>query len=286
MSWILFFWACSSPDEPLETTAWDLTPNLGDAVDLAAVEAGMRDVYANLRATQSTRVFEGFSAAQEHWAAGCPEIVTWDDGWYWHGDCVTPDGTDTDGYGYVYSYEDHDWRGDGGSYDVLWSEGTGTTLFTDGTRFHMGGRALLYEGENPNGSCQVWGSQLGGSFSWDDPSVAEHWIHDGGAPTLNLEMWLCPSGGGTDGKNLQAEGGFVTPGGIATNLEGWVLSNQGSCTHTRGTVELRLHDGTWVQVVLDSDSCDGCGEVTHFEETLGQVCVDLGGILDFEGAPW
>jgi len=51
-------------------------------------------------------------------------------------------------------------------------------------------------------------------------------------------------------------------------------------------VELRLHDGTWVQVVLDSDSCDGCGEVTHFEETLGQVCVDLGGILDFEGAPW
>jgi len=51
-------------------------------------------------------------------------------------------------------------------------------------------------------------------------------------------------------------------------------------------MELRLTDGTWVKIDFDGSSCDGCGQLSHLGQPLGQACVDTSEILTFQGAPW
>ena len=38
--------------------------------------------------------------------------------------------------------------------------------------------------------------------------------------------------------------------------------------------------------VPETSQCDGCGELFFMGESLGELCPDLGPLMDWEGRPW
>ena len=62
-----------------------------------------------------------------------------------------------------------------------------------------------------------------------------------------------------------------------------------------GTISVQGADGEWYDVVFDGPSfgettdpavCDGCGTAWLEGMRLGEVCVDAGELLDWDGVPW
>ena len=60
-----------------------------------------------------------------------------------------------------------------------------------------------------------------------------------------------------------------------------------------GTMRLRTDDGFWIDLVFDVNAdfqstgpCDGCGSATLNGTYIGQVCITLSNLFDWEEHPW
>ena len=60
-----------------------------------------------------------------------------------------------------------------------------------------------------------------------------------------------------------------------------------------GQMSVRDTHGYWYELKFDVSSdwelmgeCDGCGQLSHKGENIGEVCLDFSSVLEWEDRPW
>ncbi len=257
-----------------------------------AIDAFVLDAFT----LNAAPVFQAYEASLEHSDDSCPDWYEQDGNVFWYSYCTSETGAYYDGYGFTYVYEDSDLFGDGGLWDALVMSGAATITTPDGSTFHYGGYAYLAEGYNEDYAADTYYSAVAGAFTWDSVDASGSWIADGASPAYAL--YILDSG--QYGKAVYMAGSASMQEGPASAIDVGELSLYGSdwgfpCElEPAGTISVRSLKGTWVDVVYDVDpstwaldgECDGCGEGFVNGDSIGQVCSDFSGLLDWDGAPW
>lgn len=206
----------------------------------------------------------------------CPYFFGDDEMAQWYGECDSAGGTGFQGYGGHQLYSD----------DNYWQEvvyTTGSVVTPDGHVFEGGGTA--YRGGGTDVLSDTTTGYMGvlGSFAYDAPDAG--WLSTGDA-TLE-KQWQRGEWG-----QLVAFGGAVTVDERAVAFNSVYVLNVGCAIEPSGVVSVRGEDG-WYDVLFDTDfeamlpsDCDGCGEAWYRGERVGEVCIDVSGLADFEEAPW
>lgn len=242
-------------------------------------------------------VLAAYEASLESADEGCPDWYEQDGNVFWYSYCTSDSGAYFDGYGFTYVYEDTELMGEGGGlWDGVALSGAATITQPDGGSFHYGGYAYLAQGWQEAYSADLYYSALAGAFVWDSPEAAGTWISDGASPAYTL--YLLDSS--QYGRAVYMAGSAVLEGGLASAIDvnevglydtGWGFPCD---QEPAGTISVRSPAGTWVEVNYDVDGttwsmtgeCDGCGEGFVEGASIGQVCSDFTGLLDWGETPW
>jgi hypothetical protein len=99
--------------------------------------------------------------------------------------------------------------------------------------------------------------------------------------------------------------GGIAEGALAAysfdDLSLWIEVGGGPCSvEPHGSVSLHTPDGGRYSIVFDgvkpdpegvtktpgAGQCDGCGEAFFFGESLGEICPDISGLMDWTERPW
>jgi len=162
----------------------------------------------------------------------------------------------------------------------------------DDERFNGAGSLCELDGGSESTGTQFWIQSISGSFSWSGAVDDASWFT--GDSSLDWDVRVDREADGSISVSLA--GGITDlpeTGGIFATDELKVsrdASDSDICgDEPQGSLAVRTDDGSWVGVTFDAwdgGTCDGCGTAVWQGDELGQVCVDVNHLFDWQGAPW
>jgi len=263
--------------------------------DQAEVEATLDLALAEVLDWHADPAVAAYEAAMEGATEDCPNYYSDGGNEYWYDYCTSDKGASFSGYAFYYAYDDYS----DGTYvyngDEVYAEAVIDT--PEGDAFEAGGYAYALLLDDGNGA-NIWYSALGGAFSWTGGGIEGTWMEAGVRAETALWISTYPAYGAN---YAYVSGGATNLGGdydtvsftdltYGNAVGGWPCDGEPG-----GTMSVRAADGSWFDVVFDVDpdtwtipdgTCDGCGEVWHRGEVVGEACVDPTPLVDWEGAPW
>ena len=290
----LSLWACQQTEQPI---AYEFIPvSSGTEIDFSALETEANLFISQLRDYHSHPIIDSYYTALELSDESCPTRYEMNGNAFWYGYCYSDQGLYFDGYLFFNVFSQTDLFGDGTLWDVEFLNAS-TDLQTDeNRRIHLGGAAYRATGISTRGD-PTFLSVMNGSFQDDGSQVT--WLQEGQSPTLTLY------GVAYDIPNLGSRPFFFVEGSLAVAGENLsaiafdqfqVLSPEfgSACPQeSMGTLSLRTRSGAWIDVLFDvepdgtlSGECDGCGLAYSDSGEVGEICVDIGGLVDWRESPW
>ena len=261
--------------------------------DLDGIEMALDDVFAGVRTRHTTPILTGYDSVMTQADSYCPQAYTVDGNSFWYGACTSTSGMSYDGYLFYNTYEDYNFFGDGGSWNVELLSGSTQMVGSDGRLIHWGGSAYLAEGTSVDG-YPVYFSSVTGSFL--DDGAMDTWLQEGHSDTL---MMYGASFSETIVSNAFMISGSMQWEGAVTAVEfGETVTYSAGVGYPcwkepMGSLGIRDAHGRWLDIQFDVSedwqlvgTCDGCGQALANEEVIGEVCVDVAPLLDWEDTPW
>ncbi len=270
-------------DAVLEPEEWDLT----------GIETALDAVFVTLRTRHTIPILSQYSMVMAQADSYCPQAYTVNGNSFWYGACTSTAGMSYDGYLFYNTYEQYDFFGDGGAWDVELLSGSTQMIDEDGRLIHWGGSAYLADGLSVDG-YPVFFSSVTGSFM--DDGAVEPWLQTGQSHTLMMY--------GASFSEILPINAFLVSGrmewtGAVTAIEFGDTVTYASqigypCpAEPSGTLAIRDAHGRWADIAFDVSSdwqltgeCDGCGVASFHGEVIGEVCVDIAPLLDWRDSPW
>jgi hypothetical protein len=293
------------PAPPENPTPWEYEGDPPSVqFDQAKVEASISAAIDQILIITSDAPLDAYLTVMETADEVCPYNSVYEGSAYWYGGCTTLDGTRFDGYSFYEEHLDSPLWGDGSNMSGTTLNTQGTVVFADGTRFDMGGGAMMWEGTVFDGETYGWFTSVNGTFGWSDDELDESWMGGPIRPTFQTVAYLWTLGDGSNQRGVQTTSGF---GGLDAEWDTVYLSEVFSvdslggyipCTEEpSGTISVRSTGGEWFQVVYDVEqgnegwtvvpgACDGCGTVFASGEAVGEACNDFSALRDWEDQPW
>ena len=261
--------------------------------DLDGIQESLNDIFEGVRTRHTTPILAGYASVMLQADSYCPQSYTVDGNSFWYGSCTSTSGMSYDGYLFYNTYEDHNFFGDGGSWNVESLSGSTQMIGVDDRLVHWGGSANLAEGTSVDG-YPVYFSSVTGSFL--DEGATETWLQEGHSDTL---MMYGISFSETSPSNAFMISGSMQWNGAVTAVEfGEVIAYATAVGYPcwkepMGSLAVRDAHGRWLDIQFDVDenwqlvgTCDGCGSASSNGEAIGEICVDVAPLLNWEGAPW
>lgn len=265
----------------------------------AELEVVIESAVALVLSLNAGPIFPAYDTAMAGAEETCPAYYTSEGSRYWYDSCTASTGATYSGYSFYQLYDDFD-AGDGALYDGRTVSGVAQIVTADGYTYESGGTAQSLEAVGVG--YTYFSSYIAGGFSWDGPEAAGTWLETGVSPDITLLGYVAPG----YGNYMLLDGGLSGLGGLDAALLDTVVFDSvllfdaglgSSCpTEPGGVVSVRDDVGNWYDVVFDGptdsgvvsdpDLCDGCGSAWFRGEPLGEVCVDFGGLLEWEVSPW
>jgi hypothetical protein len=270
---------------PYTAPATEALPELSTETLQTGAEVAVAAL-ANLR---PALVYDGYASAIAHANGACPGLfpaVGLTTGW--SNTCTTPEGWGFEGRSQTA------WLGSV-EVDGLRLDRYGEFI-TTATLRHPEGAELILDGR---GEYRVWRegdlsrmeATLDGSFlhvPGADPWLDGGWLDEGPSIALRLE--------GQDGPSTQT---FVVEGGISRwsslppdligfRFEGLELTSNPEGCVAQGDLVLQGTAGQRLRLHLPAASpCESCAPTTNTDGTsFGEVCVNLGPLVEWESRPW
>lgn len=308
---LLLFSGCDSDGalHPTESDEPDLpSPYLvddsgtGPVATLAPeqVAAGLESAVAEVLGLDPVLIFDAQSALLAAADGSCPYV--YDDYvalygyYYWYDTCDTSEGASFDGYSYYYDILDADYGGY--TYNAYhYFYGLADMSTPAGERYEQTGYAYYYDIDYTDSGYRWFAWVLQGDFVWTGPSFGDSWLGADLSFTFDGSAYRYASGGTVFSMN-------GTVGGLSGEFDSVSFDQLfamdaaagGDCDEPGGRISVRDASGEWYDVEFQGPAwwgaqtfppeCDGCGEVYHRGDHLGQACPDLRGILAWQGRPW
>lgn len=274
-----------------------LTPEMS----VKEVEAAMEQALGVARNYHANFVFDAYLEAMANRSGACPNYYSDGVSSSWYDECVTGDGTSYSGYMYTGTPEPgYDEQGNQTSQS-WWLSGGAVIETAGGERLELTGSASHWWSESEWGFGQS--SHVSGNFYASGGAAAESWLAAGLSPDLTVGSWF--GYGDWSTKNITLNGVvFISEekssivafdelrayGDVAVSVE---------CQEEpAGTISVRGDEGYWYDVLFDGlgaeapeeavlapEDCDGCGRLYFRGVYLGQACVDVKPLLDWEQIP-
>jgi len=273
--------------------------------DKALVEAALADFVGGILAITPEPALAGYESLLDDGDARCPCWYEQDGNTFWYADCEADSGATFDGYGFYNLYEDDmTVFGDGRAWDLVQVSGAATMRDAAGHTFHLGGD--LYQGTGAgvgNDTSVSWVSGVIGSLAWDGESADDTWLDAGVTPSLFAYGISYPQGPLDAANYVMLDGtvGNMSDAATAVEFSEFSVIDElfgNPCEQEAiGAIAVRDVDGVWWDVMFDVETndqggwdlvgeCDGCGAVFKGTELVGEACVDVSTLLDWETKPW
>jgi len=295
----------AEPSPPEEPSAWEYDGDSPSAeFDQAKVEASIDAAIAQVRVITGSPPIDAYLNVMDSADEYCPYNSEFEGSAYWYGGCTTSSGTRFEGYSFYEEYVDSPLFGDGSNMFGTSLNTQSTVVLDDGSRFDMGGSAVVYEGTINNEEIYAWFTSVNGTFGWSDIEMDESWMGGPIRPNIQNLAYLWTFEDGSTYRAVNSTAGF---GGLDAEWDTVFLSEVFSadslggywpCTdEPSGTISVRSPQGDWFQVVYDVEqdgdawtivpgACDGCGTVFASGEAVGEACNDFDSLRDWEDQPW
>jgi hypothetical protein len=311
---ILLIWGCGSDDPPgggsptspgTEPEPEAPSPYIGPegeppvaTADLSEIEAAAQAALDGVRALNGRPVQTAYEVAMLGQEGACPDYYANDYGTYWYDTCTSSLGSTFSGYAFAYFEDDYYDEANDLTYSFWQVYGGGTVVDAVGL-LELSGSAFWLEGSTSDNAASLWQTSVAGTFSYDGPEAAGTWLAgDGNDPDLYMYATRYNM---YDANYLYIDGGYSGFGEV-----GWAASFADlelmdalvgtSCPEEPGgTMAIRAGDGGWYDLLFqgatsysaaDDDGCDGCADVFFEGDKIGQACVDIAGVIGWDGAPW
>lgn len=287
-------WACTAG--PADDTAAASAPFTAGSSETAEatytpeeLELEVQAVLDDLLAWNARALFERYDS----WMAGsddsCPTWAIREQDSTWTAACTAESGSSYLG---TSTEREDSYTEDG--YDVTirevetsaeFSDGAGASLVLDGT---LTEEVRVYDGHT------IYQSRVDGRF-YDSDGAA--WLAD--APLANFGLHLRS---GKSAQLVQASGSLGARSGdlSAVWIDDLIMGDHVACpVEGSGSIALKDTSGHWYAMTFDGDDqtgdvlaaddpgCDGCAQVSYAGAVIGEVCVDLTGLVtSWEASPW
>lgn len=290
------------PDVPspylVEDTGTEEIPTLAPEI----VQRGVQSVVDEVFSYDPMLIFQAQQAAYAAGDGDCPYV--YDDYldlygyYYWYDTCSASNGSTFDGYSYYVDLEDQD----GGYYvydDYHTFYGLTDIYTAAGERYEQTGQASYYNTDYYAYGYRYVSWYISGDFIWTGASFGDTWLGADMSMQLSGYGYQYDNDGGT---LLSLEG---TVGGLAGDFDSVAFTGLfamdeaigNDCPEPGGTVSIReASTGEWYDVEFQGPSywgagtfppeCDGCGDVYHRGDWLGQACPDLTTLTRWKEQPW
>jgi len=299
----------SAPDAP---APWDYDGGASPAVyDQDAFEDTVNAAFRDVMTISGAPPILGYwammaEADEEEVIGGCPQYYEYGGSSYWAGSCTAVSGAGFDGYVFAEVYENAEVLGPGSAMSGFSINGQAILTDGDGSRLDLSGYTYDAAGTINSGDTPAWMTAVYGAFSWNDEVVAETWLGGPLQPTLDATAFQYTlDGDGNTAQIVNLTGGL---GGLDASwstayLEGIYMVNEvpgfWECgLEPTGIISARSSDHHWYQLVFDVEEqesgvfttppglCDGCGTVYRAGVEVGEACVDVSPLIDWEDQPW
>ncbi|MCB9745615.1 MAG: hypothetical protein H6741_21595 [Alphaproteobacteria bacterium] len=278
-------------DAPESVTPWEYeAESQGPSLSASEVEALAASRVGLLLSIDPFPLYEAYNLAMSGQTRDCPG--TWEiAGVYgWGTTCTAETG----------------WRYDGRSQGLY-----GPNIVFDGEPYLQFGSLLSNaEIQSPDGEVlslvgygDLWERALEdesvnlyayflGEFSWTGLPEPDHWLRQDLSLALISESQRAPDGA----RWWRLDGGvnpLTDPDNITLSARDLLASSESACQAEPGGA-LVLNVGEGERYVLrfhggpdaDMSACDGCAELLFEDSPLGEACVDLSAMFDWEERPW
>lgn len=274
----------------IDQSDWEETSAL---FDLEEIEQQLAEIIPSLRSFNAAPVLASYQDVMSYADSYCPANYEDNGNSFWYGECESDAGMSYNGYLSYNTYDDMNFFGDGGSWDVSVISGATDMLYPEEHRVHWGGATYLAEGTSPDG-YPVFFSLLNGSFLDQNQ---DGWIADGYSSNLML-YGISFDSIQVGAKALSIEGALNTEGTISAVEFNGLLHYPAAIgfpceEEPLGTIGIRTEAGFWLDLEFDikedwsmSGDCDGCGVASHKGEDIGEICIDTSSLVDWEERPW
>ena len=159
------------------------------------------------------------------------------------------------------------------------------------------GSAGLLEGVSDDGAVTTY-TVVDGGFAWTGDGSEGTWLAEGVDPEMAWSAMAWPD---LDARLIVLDGAFSVEGGAIEMMvfEQALFINAGvgsTCPEEpSGAISALTGEGVWLDLIFDGASwedvgqalegCDGCGQIWHRGEMLGEVCPDFSPLLDWNERP-
>lgn len=294
--------ACHASKPPADSAAPYVVDE--DALDLPssdldtdALASAVEEAFALIPTLDPAPLIDAYDDILALADASCPTWYTSTDGEYWYDDCVSEDGAHFQGY--ATSLDLTALETDDVSYTGGAAYGAATLTDPDGHALVMNG-AIGVAAATEGGSTTTQ-LVLDGAVTWDGPSADDTWLSAGLVPQL---QGYAVSYGQLRALIIDGAVSGYTGAYSSVSFDQVLAASEGvgapCALEPSGTVSVRSAAGQWTEIVfdlpydvetesfgeMDPADCDGCGHAWSYGAYVGEVCVDLAPLLDWDGSPW
>ncbi|MCB9759753.1 MAG: hypothetical protein H6739_07910 [Alphaproteobacteria bacterium] len=294
---------CAGDPDPAPDTGPDAPtpyeyerPELEPSLNAAEVEAAVRDLAPGLLRIDPYPLYDAYALALMGQEQSCPGTYPIAGVIGWGNECTARSGWSYAGRSQALAV--HHETIDGVYYDTFGSLLTDAVLTSpDGYDLEIIGYGDLWDRPVDGGAQAVWVYFLG-VFRSAFPEHADTWLAEDLSVAVTAESWAHPE----QGRWLRLDGGASPIEGDRATLTARDLllyspeTGTTCATEPAGELVYRTHDGEAYTLRFDgpaspedavsADLCDGCGTVWFEGAALGEACVDLTALTDWETRPW
>ncbi len=275
----------------------DHSSNNSGQVDLLSIEIAINESLLTVLDYNATTISESYNSIMSYSDSSCPAAYEQDGNSFWYGQCKSEQEMTYDGYLFYTSYQNHDLFGDGTIWDATSFAGSSNMQYPTGENAHWGGNSYIANGTNPEG-MPTFLSIINGSF-WDQN--ADSWLKDGLSTSMVMYAidYILPEFPDATANFIHLNGSLPITNGEITAISFQEVSLysetlQYPCElEPIGRLSARTVDSDWIEIHFDVEEdwtltglCDGCGSAYLNDQLVGEICLDLSPILDWEEAPW
>ena len=296
------------PAPPSAPTAWeyDGATELAE-LDQAALEDTLNTAIRDVMSVSGAAPLLGYVTMMEGADETCPTWYSYEGSSYWVGSCTSDHGVTFDGYVFATDHVDEALLGAESSMSGIVLNGQAYITGADGTRLDLAGQTYNVAGTVDSGAVRAWQTAVVGTFVWDDEVAADTWLGSELQPTLEATAYKHPLDetgtltaevvsltGGLNGLDAEWDTAYLDGLYMIDEIPGFW-----SCgVEPIGTMSARSPSGDWFQVVFDvmeqedgsydapPGTCDGCGTVYLADQEVGEACIDISPLIDWEDEPW
>jgi hypothetical protein len=294
---LLVLLACTAPESDGERAAdlpdaylYEDTGSGSPDYTTDTVAAAVQGVWDRLQTLNASVLFDAYDEVAAFGDGACPTLsypaggVT-----SWETTCSASTGADFAGFWYEYEATE--------TVDVHRFRAEATVDGPGGEQLTLAGDA----GTEADAANQRWESSVDGVMSYDGPAAAGTWLAEG----LELSLEYEAHGPSVNGVPRMLVDGALSglPGDVTamsfTDLA-FVPGTSSTCAlEPSGSMSIRDAQGVWADLVFDLEAaddgtyrvddaalCDGCGTLWYGGEDLGQVCLDVTGVVNAPVPPW